>query len=124
MSLNLLGWGFCSTAPSQSHCTSEIPDTIDSTPTEVSLLSNDYCVQMLEANLKVEQPGVQKSEYQNLQSRNGIVCIGQNYSRNFDQHGFYSKDYFKRFTRLELSDTLVNLVTQKGQINRHEINGN
>lgn len=120
----MLGWGFCSSAPSQSHCTSEIPDTIDTSPTEVSLLNNDYCVQKLEANLKVEQPGVQKSEYLNLQSRNGIVCIGQNYSRNFDQDGFYTNINSNKFTKLENSEGLIQLVTQNGQLKRHEINGN
>ena len=49
------GWGFCSDAPIQSSCNSVIPEVFDTADIATSVLEDKYCVDKLEANLKVEQ---------------------------------------------------------------------
>ena len=49
------GWGFCSDAPIQDSCNTVIPEVPDTSDIPTTVLSDEYCVEKLEANLVVEQ---------------------------------------------------------------------
>jgi hypothetical protein len=54
------GWGFCWKDDSQKYCNDYIPDKVNSTAVKATRLRETYCVDKLEANLRVEQPGVHR----------------------------------------------------------------
>ena len=83
------GWGFCSDAPIQESCNSVIPDIPDTSDIPTSILTDNYCVDKLEANLIVEQPGVPRPTYEPLLSKSGVFCVGRNLSRRFEEDLFY-----------------------------------
>lgn len=49
------GWGFCSDAPIQDSCNTVIPEVTDTSDIATTVLTDEYCVEKLEANLVVEQ---------------------------------------------------------------------
>ena len=83
------GWGFCWDDPSQVNCNGVIRDVTDHRAVAVSLLAEEYCVDKLEDNLKVEQPSVRRKEYEDLLGGRKIFCVGQNTSANVDKHSLY-----------------------------------
>ena len=72
------GWGFCWDDPSQINCNRVIRDVEDHRAVAVSLLTEEYCVDKLEANLNVEQPTVRREEYEDLLGMSKVFCVGQN----------------------------------------------
>ena len=83
------GWGFCWDDPSQINCNRVIHDVTDHRAVAVSLLAEEYCVDKLEDNLKVEQPSVRREEYEDLLGRRKVFCVGQNATANVSEHSFY-----------------------------------
>ena len=83
------GWGFCWDDPSQINCNRVIRDVKDHRAVAVSLLTEDYCVDKLEANLKVEQPTVRREEFENLLGRSKVFCVGQNTTAHVGGHSLY-----------------------------------
>ena len=55
----------------------------------VSVLTEEYCVEKLEANLRVEQPTVQREEYEDLLGRSKVFCVGQNATAPVGGHSLY-----------------------------------
>ena len=55
----------------------------------VSVLTEEYCVEKLESNLKVEQPTVQREEYEDLFGRSKVFCVGQNATAPVGGHSLY-----------------------------------
>ena len=88
------GWGFCSQRPEFKQCNERILNNDayrDSSRKQVNLLEEDYCVDKLEANLKVEQRGVPRSEYSQLRQENRVLCVGQIHRRGDGEDLFYRK---------------------------------
>ena len=89
------GWGFCSQDPAYKDCTKLVGDSKkneDSSAIPVSVLAESYCVDKLEANLRVEQKGVDRDKYAKLSAQNKIVCIGhQNSTNTFAKDLFYQR---------------------------------
>ena len=85
------GWGFCSQSPEYRSCTKFVHKVEDSSRKRVSILDESYCIDKLEANLKVEQQGVEKSRYSNLTQDNHIICVGQLHDSEDSQDLYYRK---------------------------------
>jgi hypothetical protein len=52
-------------------------------------LTDNYCVDKLEANLIVEQPGVPRPTYDPLLAKSGVFCVGRNHSKKFGEDLFF-----------------------------------
>ena len=83
------GWGFCWDDPSQINCNRVIRDVEDHRAVAVSLLTEEYCVDKLEANLNVEQPTVRREEYEDLLGMSNVFCVGQNATAPVGGHFLY-----------------------------------
>ena len=103
------GWGYCSQDPAYENCNKRrggVAKSENSTAVAVSVLAEKYCVDKLEANLKVEQKGVDKAEYSQLSASNKIVCVGrQNETRKFESDLFYRKVSSDSYQKLDPSQT-------------------
>ena len=87
------GWGYCSQDPVYRDCNKRVGDKLEnSSAIRVSILEESYCVDKIEANLKVEQEGVEKIRYSQLSAQNKIICTGKNSTSQFAKDIFYQKD--------------------------------
>ena len=100
------GWGFCWNDTSQEACNEFVNDgKADPRAFRVSILNESLCVEQLEENLKVEQPAVQRSEFEHLQ-RAGLFCVARKEAENFANHKFYlsedeGNDWYRAMTSLQ-----------------------
>ena len=82
------GWGFCSTDDSQKECNGAITsEEENSKPHEMIFLEDQYCLDKLEANLKVEQPDELK-DFTNKIKQSKTFCMGQIHEHSFDSENF------------------------------------
>ena len=109
------GWGFCSTDPAQKHCNGNIDiDLIEKSPMSASILNDNYCIEALKDNLRVEQPDVQQEEFDPLLKQRKIYCTGRNHSHSFRNAKFYiHKASGKYVTPKSTSDLKVCNFTAK-----------
>lgn len=93
------GWGFCSDDESQKSCNTHIRTRENPRDFKVDILTDKYCVDMLEANLKVEQPDVPRSSFDPLLNKSGLICIGRNHTKNAEKLTF-EKQSTGKYTKI------------------------
>jgi hypothetical protein len=79
------GWGFCSDDDNQKSCDTHIRSKENPRDFVVDILEDNYCVDMLEANLKVEQPDVTRQSFDPLLEKSGLICIGKNHTKKTER---------------------------------------
>ena len=86
------GWGFCSTDPSQEYCNGkEITSfKLNGSPHKVTFFNSKHCLDQLEDNLKVDQPG-NLVGFQEKVDRSETFCTGQIVEHSFDNEKFVIK---------------------------------
>ena len=79
-----------------------------------SILNDNYCIEALKDNLRVEQPDVQQEEFDPLLKQRKIYCTGRNHSHSFRNAKFYiHKGSGKYVTPKSTSDLKVCNFTAK-----------
>lgn len=122
------GWGFCSTDPSQENCNGYIIPKVDPTAKETSFLTEEYCIEQLADNLRVEQPQAQPHEYTNLFTQSNVFCTGRNETNSLSGHKYYkilsSQGTFKDLEQeLSTSELAESVFQNNNNIKKHYING-
>lgn len=86
------GWGFCSTDDAQAECNGAISsEEENSMPHEMTFLNDEYCLNKLKDNLRVEQP----EELNGLQDKvhnSETFCVGQIFEHSFLSENFVDQD--------------------------------
>ena len=120
------GWGFCPENFDPA-CTEEgsKEGERDTTPTEIDVLSDEFCAKKLEANLKIEQPhadfSTNKSKYLPLLERSGMFCIGNNVSKDYSNDLFYFPD--KKTIGYLKKDEIQPLLNEIPELKQYHVNG-
>jgi len=121
------GWGFCSGDERQKYCSSEVvPRMTDTRAKKMEFLTEDFCVEKLADNLKVEQPEVRKSEFASLSRGAGIECVGQNHTHNFDQDGFFMRSKngsVEELSSLSKWELAQHVLASNGSTSLHNVDG-
>ncbi len=119
------GWGFCSGDKSQRFCNQEVPSGYsDSTAFAVQLLTDDYCVKELGANLAVEQPNVKEREYRDVRDKYGVICVGKNHTHEYDEDLFFQiSGKSRRYRMLESTLEMKKTVSRKSPTKSFAVNG-
>jgi len=102
------GWGFCLDDESQKSCNTQIRSKENPRDFKVDILSDQHCVDKLEANLKVEQPNVLRESYDPLIEKSGLICIGRNHTRNEGSNLFFKIDSTGKY--VPISNNNLDLV--------------
>jgi len=104
------GWGFCGNDDLQKSCTDQIDTSLRNIrKNPVARLSNEFCLEQLEINVKTEQPETPAEMYNDLE-KSRLICIGRNHTVSENKVPAYTfNPKSKEFTKIDLGSRLSSL---------------
>jgi len=118
------GWGFCSTDKDLDQCNSghNIRDKMDLSIRSVTRFRQEFCVDQLINNLRVEQPEVTLENIDDLPRQ---FCFGRNTTVDLSSQHFYIQKSKNKFSKLEgrLDQNIVTALSKANPGNVEAIDG-